>query len=82
MIDGVLKGDLESWDIFVQEGSRLSKSVSGKYDKKYFKDAFMGWMIALEHYVADSRQEKDYKFSTYATYFMKISVEKAQKGVY
>lgn len=83
LISGFISGDEESAIKLTQEGVRLSVLVAAKYSKigsddfyKHTWYAFKGFLIGINKYIKAKRYKEDYKFTTYATYFMKKEVEK------
>ena len=78
------EGDLKSLEILFKEGIRLALSVASKYTDKsadlayYTSKGFTGFLKAMESYhSSEARGKGEFKFTTYATWFMKKEVEKS-----
>lgn len=74
-------GDKEALSKLADEGMRLSRFVAEKYKSKgnleeLAKAGLKGWTFAYKHY----DRQKDYKFSTYSTWWIKQEIEKSLKS--
>lgn len=74
------RGDRKALSRLANEGMRLSLLVAQKYNRRnnlgaLIKAGFKGWTLAFKHY----DRKKDYKFSTYSTWWIKESIEKFLK---
>lgn len=83
LIKGFISGDKDSAVKLNQEGIRLSVLVASKYSNigsekfnKHLWYAFKGFLKGLDKYIKAKRYKEGYKFTAYATYFMKKEVEK------
>ncbi|HUV42362.1 MAG TPA: sigma factor [Patescibacteria group bacterium] len=76
------QGNKEAFTELAQEGIRLAVSVAKKEgkEKDFFKLAkagFSGWLMAFEKYDLS----KDYKLSTYSTWWIRAAIREEQTGV-
>jgi len=76
------QGNKEAFLELAQEGIRLAVSVAKKEGKEkdfleLVKAGFSGWLMAYEKYDLN----KDYKLSTYSTWWIRAAIREAQTGV-
>lgn len=83
LIQRIRKGDRKAFVELAKEGIKLSLSVAEKERKKE-RDlhrlvgvGFSGWLIALEKYDLS----KDYKFSTYSTWWIRAAIREKLTGI-
>lgn len=72
------KGDQEALLALAGEGLRLTTLVANKYKKEgnlenLIVTGFKGWISAYKHF----DRKKDYKLSTYSTWWIKQEIEKS-----
>ncbi len=74
-------GDRDSLLVLANEGLRLCTLVARKYENKgeienLIRAGFRGWILAYKHF----DRSKNYKFSTYSTWWIKEEIEKNLKS--